>query len=138
MAKDRILFAGGDPNLLKYVGNDPVNFVDPDGRQITFSFGPSKVNPLEEVPNFHPAAAEESGLNRERLEWGFRDNDAYLRRLSFFETCLSTKSEARELRRGKAWCATEEETFWEDVNCTDWAAKVDSFIGIPGRVGLIP
>jgi uncharacterized protein RhaS with RHS repeats len=31
-AKDPILFAGGDSNLFGYVQNDPVNFVDPDGR----------------------------------------------------------------------------------------------------------
>jgi len=30
-AKDPILFAGGDSNLYGYVGNDPVNWVDPDG-----------------------------------------------------------------------------------------------------------
>jgi RHS repeat-associated protein len=31
-AKDPILFAGGDTNLYGYVLNDPVNWVDPDGR----------------------------------------------------------------------------------------------------------
>lgn len=30
-AKDPILFAGGQTNLYVYVGNDPVNFVDPEG-----------------------------------------------------------------------------------------------------------
>lgn len=30
-AKDPIGFAGGDPNLSVYVGNDPVNFIDPSG-----------------------------------------------------------------------------------------------------------
>jgi len=29
--KDPILFAGGDPNVYGYVGNDPVNRVDPEG-----------------------------------------------------------------------------------------------------------
>ena len=28
--KDPIGFAGGDTNLYNYVGNDPINFVDPD------------------------------------------------------------------------------------------------------------
>ena len=30
-AKDPIGFAGGDPNLYRSVGNDPVNFIDPTG-----------------------------------------------------------------------------------------------------------
>ena len=30
-AKDPILFAGGQPNLYTYIGNDPVNWLDPDG-----------------------------------------------------------------------------------------------------------
>jgi RHS repeat-associated protein len=34
MGKDPILFAGGQTNLYLYVGNDPVNFVDPFGLQI--------------------------------------------------------------------------------------------------------
>lgn len=32
-AKDPILFRGGDTNLYAYVGNDPVNFIDPAGLQ---------------------------------------------------------------------------------------------------------
>lgn len=31
-SKDPILFDGGQTNLYVYVGNDPVNFVDPEGR----------------------------------------------------------------------------------------------------------
>ncbi|MBM4259313.1 MAG: RHS repeat-associated core domain-containing protein [Deltaproteobacteria bacterium] len=34
--KDPIGFAGGDTNLYGYVLNDPVNFVDPDGRLLQF------------------------------------------------------------------------------------------------------
>jgi uncharacterized protein RhaS with RHS repeats len=30
-AKDPIGFSGGDTNLYRYVGNDPVNFTDPEG-----------------------------------------------------------------------------------------------------------
>jgi len=37
MQKDLIGFAGGDTNLYRYVGNDPVNFVDPMG---TYRFSP--------------------------------------------------------------------------------------------------
>jgi RHS repeat-associated protein len=33
-AKDPILFAGGDYTLYAYVGNDPVNLSDPNGREI--------------------------------------------------------------------------------------------------------
>jgi len=33
-AKDPILFAGGDSNLYGYVGNDPVNWIDPEGLAI--------------------------------------------------------------------------------------------------------
>jgi RHS repeat-associated protein len=33
-AKDRILFNGGDTNLYGYVLNDPVNLIDPHGRDI--------------------------------------------------------------------------------------------------------
>ena len=32
-AKDPILFAGGDTNLYGYVINDPVNWVDPEGKE---------------------------------------------------------------------------------------------------------
>jgi RHS repeat-associated protein len=32
-SKDPILFGGGDTNLYRYVGNDPVNFIDPSGLQ---------------------------------------------------------------------------------------------------------
>ena len=34
-AKDPIDFAGGDANLYGYVGNNPVNYVDPEGESIT-------------------------------------------------------------------------------------------------------
>jgi RHS repeat-associated protein len=36
-AKDPILFAGGDTNLYGYVSNDPVNFIDRDGRDTTWA-----------------------------------------------------------------------------------------------------
>lgn len=36
-AKDPIQFAGGDTNLYGYVGGDPVNWVDPDGRLPVFA-----------------------------------------------------------------------------------------------------
>ncbi|MCK5180335.1 MAG: RHS repeat-associated core domain-containing protein, partial [Candidatus Omnitrophica bacterium] len=35
-SKDSILFDGGDTNLFGYVTNDPVNFVDPDGRALNY------------------------------------------------------------------------------------------------------
>jgi RHS repeat-associated protein len=38
-AKDPILFAGGQANLYVYVGNDPVNFVDPEGEVATIAIG---------------------------------------------------------------------------------------------------
>ena len=45
-AKDPIDFAGGDLNLYGYVGNNPVNFVDPYG---LFD------NPLVQIPSFSEA-----------------------------------------------------------------------------------
>src|SRR6185295_650509 len=33
IAKDPVLFAGGQANLYAYVGNDPINRQDPDGNQ---------------------------------------------------------------------------------------------------------
>ncbi len=38
-AKDPILFGGGQSNLYVYVGNDPVNFVDPEGELAWFLAG---------------------------------------------------------------------------------------------------
>ncbi len=32
MQKDPIGFGGGDSNLYRYVGNDPVNRIDPEGK----------------------------------------------------------------------------------------------------------
>jgi RHS repeat-associated protein len=37
-AKDPIRFAGGDTNLYAYVGNDPINMIDPTGHLATFSW----------------------------------------------------------------------------------------------------
>ena len=37
ISKDPIGFAGGDTNLYGYVANDPVNFVDPRGTDITIN-----------------------------------------------------------------------------------------------------
>ncbi|MFZ4404211.1 MAG: RHS repeat-associated core domain-containing protein, partial [Pseudobdellovibrionaceae bacterium] len=35
ISKDPILFDGGDANLYGYVGNDPVNFIDPSGLKLS-------------------------------------------------------------------------------------------------------
>ena len=55
-AKDPIDFAGGDSNLFGYVGNDPVNWVDPDGLRPPSIFPPG-VNiqkNIEEAKNMSP------------------------------------------------------------------------------------
>jgi len=54
-SKDPIRFAGGDPNIYEYAGNDPVNYVDPSGlckliqgpirivKRMTLRIGPIRV-----------------------------------------------------------------------------------------------
>ncbi len=41
-SKDPILFAGGDTNLMGYVSNDPVNFIDPSGLKLQFGSGQAR------------------------------------------------------------------------------------------------
>jgi hypothetical protein len=45
LSKDPIGFAGGDVNLYRYVGNDPLNWVDPEGLRIV---APIKIPSSEE------------------------------------------------------------------------------------------
>ncbi len=42
-SKDPILFGGGDTNLMSYVANDPVNWIDPEG---LYKFAPGAKGPL--------------------------------------------------------------------------------------------
>jgi len=49
-AKDPIRFAGGDANLYRYVGNDPVNWKDPEGQLVFMAvLGPSAVAAIADV-----------------------------------------------------------------------------------------
>jgi uncharacterized protein RhaS with RHS repeats len=43
-AKDPVLFGGGDANLYGYVGSDPINYIDPDGRLNPVKFGVGAAN----------------------------------------------------------------------------------------------
>jgi RHS repeat-associated protein len=44
LSKDPILFGGGDTNLMSYVANDPVNFVDPSGlSRVVFDRGSGRI-----------------------------------------------------------------------------------------------
>jgi hypothetical protein len=44
-AEDPIAFEGGDANLYRYVGNDPVNATDPNGLQEIISVEPPRMGP---------------------------------------------------------------------------------------------
>jgi RHS repeat-associated protein len=53
LTKDRAGFAAGDTNLYAYVGNDPVNFIDPDGyvsRSTVLDFVQSGFDTLGMIP----------------------------------------------------------------------------------------
>jgi RHS repeat-associated protein len=50
ISKDPIGFGGGDVNLFRYVGNDPGNWVDPDGLQAVFPFPVPLPFPIIPVP----------------------------------------------------------------------------------------
>src|SRR5690606_7454590 len=54
-SKDPIGFAGGETNLYVYVGNDPVNFVDPTGLSRTVIDGPCEIR-FESDPHKGPHA----------------------------------------------------------------------------------
>ena len=56
--EDKIGFAGGDPNLERYVGNSPTNFSDPSGRGLTSLIYTGQWNP---AANVWDAAMEAAG-----------------------------------------------------------------------------
>ena len=57
LAKDPIRFDGKDPNIYAYVGNDPVNLLDPEGTQYQCTEGTMSTNPA--CPGAGRAAAAE-------------------------------------------------------------------------------
>jgi len=48
-AKDPIRFAGGDPNLYGYVINDPVNWIDPTGKQCSSAVSQAYLQSLRDL-----------------------------------------------------------------------------------------
>jgi RHS repeat-associated protein len=59
-AKDPILFAGGDSNLYGYVANDPVNWIDPWGLEVSDVIGPSTA--IDVGISIATTAAEKAGI----------------------------------------------------------------------------
>jgi len=55
-SKDPLLFNGGDSNLYAYVGNDPINFIDPKGLVIetTTDADRAAIEALKADPNIGP------------------------------------------------------------------------------------
>jgi RHS repeat-associated protein len=69
-ARDPILFGGGDTNLYDYVGNDPVNFIDPWGL-MKLPADPSQLGPdwVRDFSHKHPGGQRWRHPSGDVLDW---------------------------------------------------------------------
>src|SRR5690554_2900080 len=130
-SKDPILFGGGDTNLYRYVGNDPVNFIDPSGLERLYIiywhfYGPfwhSEVL-LEDNSGTQTliASARYRGLNNVHV---FMPKEGYLstkRHLNPIE--ISTTQYNNALKRGLELESSAKGVYYPGNTCNTTTAKI--------------